>query len=324
MIAGGRGWTEIWNLLRLLYRAARDVRKNALAAVALWGGAAAALGLREAALSVGTSEPWATLVPALLAAWVVWSFVSAALTRLAALEIGAGEEPRLGEAIGFALRRFFVHLFTPPSMLVATAIFLAPAALLGLLARTGSAGLAIAAVLSPLALVSAVAAAATATGFVLGSSLVCAGLVSEASSGFDAVSRTASYLAGAPLVFVLLRLGLLAYGLAAFAVRCGLAALAALGASRLFALVAGLDFPAPFWPHFEAGRLVVPAPGGSLLYSIGLAIFYSYALAFALSFACTARVVAYLALRRHVDGTHPCVIARTDAPRSIAAPAKTP
>jgi hypothetical protein len=315
---------EAARLLRLLFRTARDVRKNALSAAALW----IAIGLvwvaREGARASGIPEPYAGAAAAIGVGWTVWSFVSAALTRLAALEIGGGKEPRLAEALRFAAARFFVQLFTVPSMIVAAVVFLLPAALAGLALRIPAIGPVVSAVLFPAALLSAFAAAAAVAAFSLGSPLVSAGLSVDGLTGFDAVSRAFSYLVNAPGWFAWLRLATLAYGAAAFALRGFLALLAASGATAALALAAGVPLPAPLWPMLDAGRVVLPSPGESTVFSVALAAFYSYFAAFALSYACTARVVLYLALRRKVDGTHACVVGLIAAAKRAEALAETP
>jgi hypothetical protein len=313
-------WGELTSLLRLLYPTARDIRKNALVALALaaaWGLAVAAA---EAVRQAGVPEPWATWGPAIVVGWLAWSLVSSALCRLAAFEIGASEEPRLSAMLRHAASRWLSSFFTAPSMLLAAAVFLAPAAGVGALARVPVAGPVAAAVLFPIALVSAFAGAATLVAFAVGTPLVSAALAVEEATPFDAVSRAFSYLVNAPATYLGLRLAMLAFGAAAFAIRGAMALLAVWGAWSVYALASGAAVPAIFWPHLESGALVVPAPEGSPIFRFGIAAFEAYFLAFAFSWACTARVAVYLWLRRRIDGTHPCVIVTGQAPRRVAKP----
>ncbi|MBI1852534.1 MAG: hypothetical protein HYR85_19500 [Planctomycetes bacterium] len=321
MAASGTGaWGELSSLLRLLYPTARDIRKNALVAIALGIAFPLSRLARDGVVAAGIADPWATVASALVVGWIFWSFVSATLTRLAAFEVGAAEEPRLSTALRFALSRFHVNLLTAPSMLVAVALFLAPAAAVGALARVPVAGPVAAAILFPLALVSGFAAAATLVAFVVGAPLVSAALAVEEATPFDAVSRAFSYLVNAPATFVGMRLVMLAFGAVTFAIRGVMALAAAWGACRIYCYASGATIPDPFWPRVTEGALIVPAPSGSPILGFTIAAFYAYFVAFAFSWACTARVAVYLWLRRRIDGTHPCVIVTGQAPRRLAVP----
>ncbi|MBA4017371.1 MAG: hypothetical protein C0483_09380 [Pirellula sp.] len=129
----------------------------------------------------------------------VWALFGGALTRSAVVQLTREEPATLGAALGHAGRRWISYFSAP--LLPLGAMFLVCCGLfvLGLVMRMS---VLLAAVAWPLALLGGIVMALAATGVVVGWPLMHSTISAEGSDGFDAVSRSYSYVFQRPLHYL--------------------------------------------------------------------------------------------------------------------------
>lgn len=160
-------------------------------------------GARQASLDVPYLElPWWHFAVVAAVLLVVWSLVSAALSRVHAVRIARDRSIGPVGGLEFALGQLPAYVLAPLFVLGAAVLFGGGTALLGALVAVPWAGPVLQLVAHPLALVSGVVFTIVALGLVFGLPLTHAALATERNGYLDAVSRTFSYAFTRPLPFV--------------------------------------------------------------------------------------------------------------------------
>lgn len=129
----------------------------------------------------------------------VWALFGGALTRSAVVQLTREEPATLGAALGHAAKRWISYFSAPLLPLAAMSLVCCGLFLLGLLMRMS---VLLAAVGWPLALLGGVVMALAAAGVVVGWPLMHSTISAEGSDGFDAVSRSYSYVFQRPLHYL--------------------------------------------------------------------------------------------------------------------------
>lgn len=129
----------------------------------------------------------------------VWALFGGALTRSAVVQLTREEPATLGAALGHAAKRWISYFSAPLLPLAAMMLVCCGLFLLGLLMRMS---VLLAAVGWPLALLGGIVMALAAAGGVVGWPLMHSTISAEGSDGFDAVSRSYSYVFQRPLHYL--------------------------------------------------------------------------------------------------------------------------
>lgn len=241
-----------------------------------------------------SASQWLSLLGCLVWAVTVWAWPAALITRRAALELVREERVGIRSTLRFVRRRLASYQGAPWLPTVGLLLLAAPAALLGLAARS-NVGLALAGLVWPLVLVGSMAAAVLVIGLALGWPLLWAAISVDGGDAFDAVSRTYSYVFDSLLRFT---------GVVALAALVGLAGF--VGVSVFAAVVVHLALWTVSW---GAGGALLSASAETQEPGFGLAAigFWTSAVwlvanAYLPSFVLTAGTAIYLLLRFRVDG----------------------
>jgi len=255
------------------------------------------------------------LLVAGLWALAVWSFLGGAITRVAAVSLAGDEYLSWSEMMSHARSKWLSYFGGPLIPLVPVAFMVVGLAVLGMLLWTGV-GTIVAALIWPLMLLAGLGIAVLLLGVVFGWPLMWATVSTEGTDGFDAVSRTYSYIFQRPLHYLFYLVIAVVFGLlcwlfvANFA--AGVIALtdwsvewgANLGRWSIGAAAA--DVPAAN----TIDLLLQKGSQAGALASLGAQLIYFWracvkllAVSFLYSYFWTAMTAVYLLLRRDVDAT---------------------
>jgi len=136
---------------------------------------------------------------ATLWAVIVWAPVGGTIARIAVVESATGSRISLAKGIQFALYKLGALITAPLSPIMGIGFFTAFCALFGLLYRIpGPVGVTIAGALAFLPIGAGVLMALILIGLIAGWPLMIAGVAAEANDGFDALSRSYSYVLQRP------------------------------------------------------------------------------------------------------------------------------
>lgn len=268
--------------------------------------------------------PWSALAVALLCAfWValVWSFLGAAITRIAAVELTREERLSLANAFSHARRRGLSYLsaiLLP--LLGVTVVAVLFAVIPGLIMSAGDVGLLISGIIFPLVLlIVGLPSAVLLLGLALGWPLMWAAISVEASDAFDAISRSYAYTFQRPLHYGLYALASGIIGIFAWAIIVLFVVLAVQvtvwgmswgsGHERVNEVMAWSQQAAE-WP-LVVSPVVTPKPEdlsrtaelGLDFFALTLGFVKLLMLGFAYSYFWTTVTAIYLLLRRSNDAT---------------------
>lgn len=136
----------------------------------------------------------------------VWSFFGAVVSRVASVRLAREERAPIGHAVRHAVGKYGSYFWAPLLPLVGIMILALPIVAAGWLFRI-NAGVLLAAVFWPLALVLGLLMAVFAVGLALGWPLMWATISVERTDSFDALSRTYSYVYQRPVHYLLYAAG---------------------------------------------------------------------------------------------------------------------
>ncbi|MHC4596889.1 MAG: hypothetical protein ACYS9C_17375 [Planctomycetota bacterium] len=244
----------------------------------------------------------------------VISVAGGAICRIAALQFAQGEKPGLTEALRFSTKRFtsfFIAPLTPVGIIIFIGLFIF---LLGLIGNIPRAGELIMGIFMLLALIAGALIAIVLIGAVAGFNLMFPSVAYDGSDGFDAISRSFSYVYAKPWRMLFYSAIAAVYGAICytfvrffasllFSVTYWFLKLGVLGdnsqltaiwpGSSFTRLVGPLDLSAPNWTQSVAILLIYL----SLLVVIGLVV------SFIISFYFSANTIIYSLMRNKVDNT---------------------
>lgn len=233
--------------------------------------------------------------------WVllVWGVIGGAISRIAVVQLSLGERVGVVEALRFSVGKLVPLLGAPLTTFAGVTLFAALCGLMGLLYRIpGSWGAIIAGVFAFLPLLAGLVMALILTGVVAGWPLMVATVATEGEDGFDALSRSYSYVFQRPGVYAFY------VALAWLLGIVGLILVSLFARAILHLALWGLAFGAPDTlllsylqnpGDAESTAAAVHAWWFSLVSLLAFAWIYSY-------FWSTAGTI-YLLLRHDVDGT---------------------
>ena len=240
----------------------------------------------------GGVSPSTALHALLAAAWtlLVGGWIGGAIARVSALRVAGGEGAGMLSALRYSSRKIGVSFLTPLLILLASLLLAIPGILWGLLYRLpGRFGPILGGIgfLLPIAFGLLIA-------WVLASlfaawPLLVASVAAEGEDGFDALSRSYSYAAQRPARYALMTLAALGLGV----VGLGVVAVVRFAVIRLSIGPVSMSAGAG-WAGVENGRAGV---------EFWLGVVDAIAYAWVHSYFWTYSTLAYLDLRREVDGT---------------------
>ena len=152
------------------------------------------------------------LIVLVLGLMIIWSVFAGAITRLTALELGRGEKTGLKDSISFVMRKFWSYFWSPLTPILGVLFFIACNVAGGLLGKIEFAGEIAVAVGFPLAILSGFLIVFLGIVGVIGFILMFPAISSEGSDAFDAISRAYSYVLSRPLHFLSLFITLIVCG----------------------------------------------------------------------------------------------------------------
>ena len=152
------------------------------------------------------------LIVLVLGLMIIWSVFAGAITRLTALELGRGEKSGLKDSISFVMRKFWSYFWSPLTPILGVLFFIACNVAGGLLGKIEFAGEIAVAVGFPLAILSGFLIVFLGIVGVIGFILMFPAISSEGSDAFDAISRAYSYVLSRPLHFLSLFITLIVCG----------------------------------------------------------------------------------------------------------------
>ena len=242
------------------------------------------------------------------------SLAGGALCRIAALQFARGEKPGLIEALRFGAAKFssFVTApLIPIGIMAALGVFIVVLGLLGNARYVGELSLGL---LLPLALMLAVPITIFLIGAIAGFNLMFPAIAYEDSDGFDAVSRSFSYVYAQPWHMGFYTVIAFIYGAVCYAfVR--VFSLLLLHITRTFVELGFLNHSAKLeriWPQPPFHRFIgsVAATPAGWAESISAFLIHAWVLAvmglmvsFVISFYFTANTIVYALMRKRVDKT---------------------
>ena len=155
---------------------------------------------------------YVVLIVLVLGLMIIWSVFAGAITRLTALELGRGEKSGLKDSISFVMRKFWSYFWSPLTPILGVLFFIACNVAGGLLGKIEFAGEIAVAVGFPLAILSGFLIVFLGIVGVIGFILMFPAISSEGSDAFDAISRAYSYVLSRPLHFLSLFITLIVCG----------------------------------------------------------------------------------------------------------------
>ena len=243
-----------------------------------------------------------------LAGWYVWSFFAGGICRIAAVEVARDERIELKEALTFAREKFRSIFWAPIAIVIAILFFGACNALAGSIARVLPWGLGQLFVGVPLvlALCSGFFMAFLTVGLACASPLMIPTICTEGTDGFDAISRSISYLYARPWRYIWCKLVACVYGIPCIGFVTAFAALLALlgiGTGRLGMGSAAFSGLNGFW--MLSGSLPNTFFGlvAAIVYATWMYLLIASVIGYAISYACTSHTIIYMILRKAEDGT---------------------
>ena len=236
----------------------------------------------------------------LAAVWtiLVWGIVGGAIARIAAIQAATGERLGLVPAVRFAFRHWLALVGAPLSPMIGIGFFAALCAPLGLLYNIrGPIGATVAGVLAFLPLIAGLVMALLLAGLAVGWPLMTADVAVEAEDGFDALSRSYSYVSQRPGRYALYVV------VCAIAGAIGLVVVGLLAALTVHMARWGLAFGGPdgrIEALFAGDRAAGETPAA--IHAFWVFLIRLLAHGWVYSYFFTASTLIFTLLRREVDG----------------------
>jgi hypothetical protein len=145
---------------------------------------------------------YVVLIVLVLGLMIIWSVFAGAITRLAALEFARGEKAGLKDSLSFVMKKFWSYFWSPLTPILGVLFFIACNVAGGLLGKIEFAGEIAVAVGFPLAILSGFLIVFLGIVGIIGFILMFPAISSEGSDAFDAISRAYSYVLSRPLHFL--------------------------------------------------------------------------------------------------------------------------
>lgn len=250
------------------------------------------------------------LLVAALWALAVWGFLGGAITRVAAVSLAGDEHLPWSEMMAHVRSKWLAYFGGPLIPLVPVGFVAAGLALMGMLLWTNI-GVLLAALIWPLLLLGGLGITVLLLGLVFGWPLMWATVSTEGTDGFDAVSRTYSYVFQRPLHYLFYLLVAAAFGALCWILVANFAAaVIALTDWSVEWSANGTRWAAAGSDARSIGVLLREGGDMGLFAALGSQLIYFWrscvkllAVSFLYSYFWTATTAVYLLLRRDVDAT---------------------
>lgn len=260
----------------------------------------------------------------ILGCLAIWALFGGAICRMTAVSFA--REERIGpfNALKFSAKKF-VHMFSAPLLpifiILLLGIMLWLPSWLVYIPRLGEI---IGAFLFPLALVAGFIIALIIIGLIGGYNLMVPTIAVEGSDGFDAISRSFSYIFARPWHMIFYSLIGIVYGalcylfvrifalLMLFSVHVGSGSAVNFDKTKEFITMGKLDamWPWPSWTYLHPGWSGIPWTAlnatecfGAFFITLWVALVVAVVLGFLVSFYFSVNTIIYFLLRQHVDST---------------------
>ncbi len=269
--------------------------------------------LRELGSSLKTVEwgEYAVLVVLVLGLLMIWSVVAGSITRMVAVEFAKGEKVGLKNALMFATRKFWSFFCSPLMPILGILFFVACNVIGGLIGQIEFAGEIAVAVGFPLAIISGFIIVFLGIVGIIGFFLMYPTISAEGSDAFDAISRSYSYVLSRPLHFLSLLVSIIA---CCIIMTC----IASFGAclvmkTTYFTVGIGMGDKLDEIRAFISGMSNAKSTVGildpismriaALFFMLYIVIVKTIVGSIVVTFAGSVSTIAYLILRKEVDGT---------------------
>ncbi len=254
---------------------------------------------------------YAVLIVLVLGLMIIWSVFAGTVTRLAALEFARGEKTALKDSLSFVMKKFWSYFWSPLTPILGVLFFIACNVAGGLLGKIEFAGEIAVAVGFPLAILSGFLIVFLGLVGIIGFILMFPAISSEGSDAFDAISRAYSYVLSRPLHFLSLFITIIICGtILTFVVGFGACLVmrtsyftVGLGMggklNEIRAFIAGLSGTGDIITSLNPISMRIAA----LLFMLYIVLVKITVGSIIIAFAGSASTIAYLILRKDVDGT---------------------
>ncbi|MFQ5687257.1 MAG: hypothetical protein ACE5GV_11405 [Candidatus Scalindua sp.] len=254
---------------------------------------------------------YAVLVVLVLGLLVIWSVFAGSITRLAAVEFAKGEKLGIKDSLVFSVKRFWSYFWCPLTPVLGVLFFIACNVIGGLLGKIQIAGEIAVAIGFPLAILSGFLIVFIGVIGIIGFFLMYPTISAEGSDTFDAMSRAYSYVLSRPAHFLSLLICILVCGLILISFTSLVACLVmkttyctvGIGMGDKFdtirVFIAGLSDSGT-----STGALgTISMKFAALMLMLYIVLVKVAVGSIVVAFAGSASTIAYLLLRKDVDGT---------------------
>lgn len=251
------------------------------------------------------------LIVLVMGLMIIWSVFAGAVTRLAALEFGRGEKAGLKDSLSFVMKKFWSYFWSPLTPILGILFFIACNVIGGLLGKIEYAGEIAVAVGFPLAILSGFLIVFLGIVGIIGFILMFPAISSEGSDAFDAISRAYSYVLSRPLHFLSLFITIIICGtILTFVAGYGACLVmktsyftVGLGMgdklNEIRAFIAGLSGAGDSITSLNPMSMRIAA----LLFMLYIVLMKIAVGSIIIAYAGSASTIAYLIMRKAVDGT---------------------
>ncbi|MGR3303682.1 MAG: hypothetical protein ACUZ8I_14450 [Candidatus Scalindua sp.] len=254
---------------------------------------------------------YAVLVVLVFGLLTIWSVFAGSITRSAAVEFAKGDKLGTKESLVFSIKRFWSYFWCPLTPLLGMLFFIACNVIGGLLGKIQIAGEIAVAIGFPLAILSGFLIVFIGVIGFIGFFLMYPTISAEGSDTFDAMSRAYSYVLSRPAHFLSLLICILVCGVILIAFTSFVACLVMKTTYLTVGIGMGDKFDTirAFIAELSSGGTSTGALGTlSMKFAALMMMLYVVLVKVAVgsiivAFAGSASTIAYLVLRKDVDGT---------------------
>ncbi len=254
---------------------------------------------------------YAVLVVLVMGLLIIWSVFAGVVTRLAALEFARGEKAGMKDSFSFVMKKFWSYFWSPLTPILGVLFFIACNVVGGLIGKIEFVGEIAVAVGFPLAILSGFLIVFLGVVGIIGFFLMFPAISSEGSDAFDAISRSYSYVLSRPLHFLSLLVTIIICGtILSFIASYGACLVmqtsyftVGLGMgdklNEIRAFIAGLSGAGDAITSLNPISMRIAA----LFFMLYIVLIKIIVGSIIIAFAGSASTIAYLILRKDVDGT---------------------
>jgi hypothetical protein len=289
-----------------------------------------------------TSIGWWTLGCIGVVTWIIWAYFGGAISRIASVELAKDERIEFTEATQYAAKHYASYVSSPFAVLGGMLFFAfcvaAVAFVCGLVPYLGPLAMAVG---LPLALLAGFLMLLLGIGLAVGWPLMIPAISAEGTDGFDAISRSFSYVYGRPWRYLWYHLVALAHSIPSvlfvMASTCLLTKITLRTGGWAMNLAGFAPWAHSFDPFFQVVRTILDpigfAQGGlspstgiftlvvGFIMGIYLLVLTGYAFAYIPAYLFSAHTTMYFLLRKVVDNTEMKEIYEEDWEEPFSPPA---